>query len=132
MSRILTGRCLCEAIRFQVPDEFRYALNCHCSQCRRTTGSAFKAFAGIEAAKLTVTEGSGTLLRYGRSDNHDARCSICGSFLYSLVRNGSYVHVNLGALADAPSLTPTAHIYVGSKAPWHEITDSLPQHLELP
>ena len=132
MSRILTGRCLCEAVSFQVPDEFRYALNCHCSQCRRTTGTAFKAFAGIEAAKLAVTRGSGTLLRYGGPDNHDARCSICGSFLYSLVRDGRYVHVNLGALADAPSLTPTAHIYVGSKAPWHEITDSLPQHLELP
>jgi hypothetical protein len=132
MSRILTGRCLCEAVRFQVPDEFRYALNCHCSQCRRTTGTAFKAFAGIEAAKLVVTRGSSTLLRYGGSENHDARCSVCGSFLYSLVRNGSYVHVNLGSLADAPTLTPTAHIYVGSKAPWHEITDSLPQHLELP
>lgn len=132
MSRVLTGRCLCEVVKFQVPDEFRYALNCHCSQCRRTTGSAFKAFAGIETAKLVLTEGAGTLLRYGGSDNHDARCSTCGSFLYSLVRDGTYVHVNLGALAHAPTLTPTAHIYVGSKAPWYEITDLLPQHLELP
>jgi hypothetical protein len=132
MSRVLTGRCLCEAVTFQVADEFRYALNCHCSQCRRTTGSAFKAFAGIESQKLSVTQGSGNLLRYGGPNNHDARCPICGSFLYSLVRDGSYVHVNLGTLADAPSLTPTAHIYVGSKAAWYEITDSLPQHLELP
>jgi len=132
MARILTGRCLCEAVKFQVLDEFRYALNCHCSQCRRATGSAFKPFAGIESAKLTVTDGSGNLLRYGDTNNHDARCSICGSYLYSLVRDGNYVHINLGALADAPTLTPTAHIYVGSKAPWYDITDSLPQHLELP
>jgi len=94
MSRILTGRCLCEAVKFQVLDEFRYALYCHCSQCRRATGSAFKPFAGIESAKLTVTEGSGNLLRYGDTNNHDVRCSICGSYLYSLVRDGNYVHID--------------------------------------
>ncbi len=129
---MLTGRCLCETVKFRVLDEFRYAFNCHCSQCRRATGSAFKPFAGIEAAKLTVTEGSGNLRQYGDSNNYDARCAHCGSYLYSLVRDGTYVHINLGALADAPSLTPTAHIYVGSKSPWYDITDSLPQHLELP
>ena len=49
-----------------------------------------------------------------------------------MVRDGQWVHVNLGALHDPPSLRPTAHIYVGSKARWHEITDDLPQHDELP
>ena len=132
MTRMLTGRCLCDAVLFQVPDEFRYALNCHCSQCRRSTGAAFKPFAGIEAAKLVVTKGLDHLSRYGDSENHDARCATCGAFLYSLVANGKYVHVNLGALADAPRLKPTAHIYVGSKAPWYVITDDLPQHSELP
>ena len=42
------------------------------------------------------------------------------------------MHVNLGALRDDPAIRPSAHIYVGSKAPWHEITDDLPQHDELP
>jgi hypothetical protein len=49
-----------------------------------------------------------------------------------VVREGKYVHVNLGSLIDAPSIRPTAHIYVGSKATWHTITDDLPQHDELP
>jgi hypothetical protein len=48
------------------------------------------------------------------------------------VRDGAYVHVALGSLVDAPSLRPTAHIFVGSKAPWFEITDDLPQFDELP
>jgi hypothetical protein len=43
------------------------------------------------------------------------------------VREGAYVHVALGSLVDAPSIRPTAHIFVGSKAPWFEITDNLPQ-----
>jgi hypothetical protein len=53
---------------------------------------------------------------------------VCGSLLYSVVREGAYVHVALGSLVDAPSIRPTEHIFVGSKAPWFEITDDLPQH----
>jgi hypothetical protein len=43
------------------------------------------------------------------------------------VRDGAYVHVALGSLVDAPTLRPTKHIFVGSKAPWFEITDDLPR-----
>jgi hypothetical protein len=46
-ARILAGECFCGAVRYAVADSFEYALNCHCSNCRRTTGSAFKPFAGI-------------------------------------------------------------------------------------
>jgi hypothetical protein len=45
--RTLAGRCYCGAVQYAVADEFAYAANCHCSNCRRTTGSAFKPFAGI-------------------------------------------------------------------------------------
>lgn len=128
----LKGECLCGAVRFTVEDAFRYSLNCHCSQCRRATGAAYKPFAGIERSKLKLVAGASGLLRYGEARDHDTRCGACGSFLYSVVRNGKYVHVNLGALSGLPSMRPTAHIYVGSKAPWHAITDDLPQHEELP
>jgi hypothetical protein len=47
------------------------------------------------------------------------------------VRDGAYVHVALGSLVDPPTIRPTRHIYVASKAPWFEITDDLPQHDEL-
>ena len=46
--RKLAGRCLCGAVHYAVADAFVYAANCHCSNCRRTTGSAFKPSAGIE------------------------------------------------------------------------------------
>ncbi|WP_306224184.1 GFA family protein [Bosea beijingensis] len=125
--RRLKGRCYCGAARFEVADAFRYAANCHCSQCRRTTGSAFKPFAGIERAKLAVTAGADALLIVGEPDNHNAHCRCCGSLLFSVVREGAYVHVALGTLDDAPSLRPDHHIFVGSKAPWYDITDDLPQ-----
>ena len=72
------------------------------------------------------------MLIVGNEFTHDARCSRCDSLLYSLVRLGQYVHVTIGTLDTSPSLTPTAHIYVGSKAPWFTIGDGLPQHEELP
>ena len=129
-NRMLTGQCECGAVRYQVADAFLYAANCHCSRCRAATGSAFKPFAGIESDKLEVTDGASGLLVVGEKDLNDTRCGACGSLLYSVVRDGDYVHLAMGSLVDTPSIRPTHHIFVGSKAPWFEITDNLPQFEE--
>jgi hypothetical protein len=130
-SRSLGGACACGAVRYEVADAFLYAANCHCSRCRAATGTAFKAFAGIEREQLALTGGADSLLIVGEEDANDTRCADCGSLLFSVVRDGRYVHVAMGSLVDAPTIRPTEHIYVGSKAPWYEITDDLPQHEEL-
>jgi hypothetical protein len=129
-ARMLAGQCQCAAVRYRVPDAFLYAANCHCSQCRAATGSAFKAFAGIERTKLEITQGMDSLLVFGDEELNDTRCGRCGSLLFSVVRNGDFVHVAMGSLVDAPSMRPTEHIFVGSKAPWFQITDELPQAQE--
>ena len=126
---MLSGGCWCGAVRYEVADEFLYAFNCHCSRCRATTGSAYKAIAGIEREKLTVVQGADQLLVVGDDVDvlNDTRCASCGSFLFSVVRDGAYVHVGMGSLIDMPVIRPNHHIFVGSKAPWFEITDDLPQ-----
>jgi hypothetical protein len=125
---MLNGRCLCGGVEYQVADAFEYAMNCHCSDCRRTTGSAFKPIAGVRRELFQVSGAKGSLLIYGSAaGSHDAHCATCGSFLYSVVRDGAYVHVGMGTLVDEPSIRPSMHIFVGSKAKWHEITDDLPQ-----
>jgi hypothetical protein len=131
IDRPLAGACECGAVRYEVADAFSYAANCHCSRCRAATGTAFKAFAGIERRKLAITTGHDTLLIFGEENENDTRCGVCGSLLFSVVRDGAFVHVAMGSLVDAPSIRPTEHIFVGSKAPWFEITDALPQHEEL-
>jgi hypothetical protein len=118
-------------VRYRVRDEFAYAANCHCSNCRASTGSAFKPFAGIERDKLELVTGGDNLLVWGHDTGNHTRCGICGSLLYSVVRGGAYVHVALGSLGDDPTIRPTEHIFVGSKAPWFTITDGLPQNEEL-
>lgn len=126
--RMLSGRCLCGTVTYQVADAFLYALNCHCSDCQRATGSAFKPLAGIERDKLRLVTGSDRLMVRGQPVNHDARCAACGSLLYSVVADGARVHIILGTLTDTPSRTPECHIFVGSKAAWYTIADDLPQY----
>jgi len=130
MKKMLTGSCYCGAATYAVPDEFLYAAYCHCSNCRRTTGSAFKPFAGIERVKVVSTCDSDKLQIFGDADGNNTHCATCGSLLYSVVREGAYMHVAMGTLVDAPSIRPAHHIFVGSKAPWYEITDGLPQYDE--
>jgi hypothetical protein len=125
--RLLVGNCECGTVRYKVSDAFLYAANCHCSNCRAATGSAFKAFAGIERDKLEITGGHDKIMVCGEEDLNNTRCGVCGALLFSVVREGGYVHVAMGSLVDAPSIRPTEHIFVGSKAAWFEITDELPQ-----
>ena len=130
--RVLTGQCLCRAVTYAVADAFHYAMFCHCSNCRRATGSAFKPFAGIPREKLSIVQGKQHVKDYGGDGNFDAHCRECGSLLYSVVRDGKYVHVAMGTLIEEPSIRPDKHIFVGSKAGWHDITDDLPQYEAFP
>lgn len=127
MARDLAGSCLCGAARYRVEDAFAYAMNCHCSQCRRTTGSAFKPMGGIPVEKVRLEAPEAALLRFGKGEIADIHCGACGSLLYSIVREGKWAHVAYGTLIDPPSLAPQEHIFAADGAPWAPITDGLPQ-----
>jgi hypothetical protein len=112
----LAGKCGCGAVRYRVADEFLYAANCHCSRCHAATGSAFKPFAGIEREKLEITDGLDRLLVFGEEDSNDTRRAVCGSLLFSVVREGAYVHVALGRSSTLPPFGPAG---TSSSAPRH-------------
>ena len=132
-SRTLLGKCLCGAVQVSIADEFLYAGYCHCPDCRASSGSAFSAFAGIRKEKLQLTCDEESISKFRKNeDNVIYFCRHCGSWLFSIVRNGEFAHVRLGILIDDPSIRPTFHIFVGSKAPWDTICDGLPQFAGLP
>ena len=129
---VLRGRCACNAIAFEVADEFVVAYNCHCSNCRALTGSAFLPWGEIEPEKRTVTSGAGSLSVVGDAEGHHAtHCGECFSLLHWTGYEGK-IRVPDGLLVDALALVPTAHMFVGPKAPWYEISDDLPQYDESP
>jgi hypothetical protein len=72
---VLRGRCACNAVAYEVSDEFVAAYNCHCSNCRAMTGGAFLPVGRIGRDKLTVTKGAESLLVEGDPDSsYEVRC----------------------------------------------------------
>jgi hypothetical protein len=129
---VLRGRCVCRAVAYEVSDEFVAAYNCHCSNCRALSGSAFLAVGQIDGSKITVTKGAESLLIEGDSGSaYEVRCGECFSLLYWSYPDAS-VGVPYGTLIDEPSLKPMHHQFVGSKAAWYEILDDLPRYDEYP
>ena len=125
------GKCLCQAVEYSVEGPFLYAGYCHCSQCRRASGSAFNAFAGARRSSLKILRGGESIATYKKAEDSELHfCRICGSNLFSVKRNAGLVHIRMGTLIDQPAIKPMAHVFVGSKAPWDEITDALPQFQE--
>ena len=115
-------------------DEFLVAFNCHCSNCRATTGLGVSPWGEIEREKLRVTKGEGSLMPVGDAGgDHEMRCRD-GAVHFSTGPRviGTHVRVPYGTLVDQPALKPTAHMFVGSKAPWFQILDDLPQHVAYP
>jgi len=128
--QLLTGRCLCEGIAYEIRGELGPIFNCHCSKCRRWHGAAFRTRATINAHQFSWLKGEDLLARYHSSEfvvKHF--CKVCGSNLISTYDNDpNKIGVPLGGLEQAPSNRPEGHFWVGSKSPWHEITDGLPQY----
>jgi hypothetical protein len=77
-----TGTCFCGSVHYAVAGDFEYAFHCHCSNCRRTTGSAFKPLAGIKCDNVVVIEGNEHLMIVGEENNDDTHCRLCSLPLF--------------------------------------------------
>ena len=129
----LKGSCLCGRVKISVPDRFSYFGSCHCSQCRKFSGSAFSALAGIPYEDFNVVSGENEIRYFVKSETGTlAFCGNCGSSLFGKRSDIRMIHLRAGILDDAPSQQPTYHVCTKSKAPWHTITDDLKQYEELP
>lgn len=123
----LKGSCLCGTVAIEVPDNFDFIGNCHCTECRKWTGSAFASGGSVKPDDLAIIKGEDSIVRYQKSESTElAFCGKCGASLYSWKPGLGFYLVRLGILDDAPRQAPTLNMFVGDKAPWHEITDDLP------
>jgi hypothetical protein len=131
---MITGSCLCGGVRYEIDGKIGPALNCHCSMCRKATGAAFRSRVAVPRMNFRWVTGEDLLTYYDCSPTTTRTfCKVCGSTLVSLFHdNPDTLGLPMGTLDDDPSIRPQFHVFVGSKAPWFEITDRLPQYDEFP
>lgn len=126
---MLKGKCQCGAVQYQVDGDLVEFSHCHCSICRRLHGAAFATFVGAKSGDFQVLQGQDNIKRYGFSENSDsAFCTTCGSRLFVEYKpDMSTLYIAAGTLEGDVDTSEGFHAFVGSKAPWFEITDDLPQ-----
>ena len=127
------GRCLCGALNYELNGPFSAMIHCHCSMCRKHHGTGFATFVVGPIAGYRILSGEDKLARYQSSPNGMRTfCSACGSAGPTTMPEPGIAAAPAAALEGDLGIKPQSHIFVGSKAPWDIITDSLPQHDAYP
>lgn len=125
---MVRGSCRCGAVAFEA-DELTHIAYCHCSLCRKASGSLYGtwAYARPEAFRFTAGADRVTLPHPGANKGW---CAACGTRLPALPAGVRLVVIPAGCLDSEPGVRPAFHQFVGSKVAWDEIADTLPKFAE--
>ena len=129
------GSCVCGAVHFRVtgaPLVFQY---CHCSRCRKDSGSAHGAKLFVPVAQFAWERGDEHVTRYELESAKywsSAFCTKCGSKMPWVTRNGKTMCVPAGSLDDDPNVGPSRNIFFGSRAAWYSHASELEVHDDHP
>jgi len=116
------GSCLCGEVAFEVAAPFDEFLNCHCSRCRKATGTAHSCEVIVKASALRWTRGETLLRRYDLPSARSfatAFCSQCGSPMPHLTRSGGEAIIPAGAFDQPLGCSPDRHVQWASRADWY-------------
>jgi hypothetical protein len=123
--------CLCGAVSWNIEGPFAWMTHCHCSRCRKSHGAAFATWAAAPVSGFHL-DGSEHVVRFPSSPEFPrCFCDRCGAVVPG-DPYGDHMFVPAGNFLDDPGTRPVGHIFVGSKAPWFDITDALPQFAAYP
>lgn len=127
---MITGRCECGLVKYEVDGELVDYCHCHCSICRRLHGAAFATWGGVSRNEFSYTSGETNLKAYAFSEKADSLfCDSCGSrVLVDFKPETDMLYITLGTVDGDVRCPSGFHQFVGSKAPWFEISDDLPQY----
>ncbi len=128
-----TGSCLCGAVQYEIVGPFPMMVHCHCSRCRKHHGTAFASFVIAPLTGLRWIQGEDAIVSYASTaHSHRSFCRHCGSVAPNLMPEAGIAACPAGNLMGDFSVDSQAHIFVGSKAEWEILTDSLPRFDEYP
>ena len=122
------GSCLCGAVQFEIDGKTTDIGMCHCSKCRKVSGTASNATLMASRENFWWVSGEDALMKFAMEDGWGAwRCSVCGSPVPKLHPGGGAYWVPVGLLDSDPGVRIAGNIFVGSKAPWDEIGGEEPK-----
>jgi hypothetical protein len=122
---MLSGRCGCGAVRFEIDRAPHVALYCHCTRCQHRTGSGAQATARVEAGSVRITRGEEHVRTWAPEGGFEKLfCGECGSALFTRdPERGEITGVRMGVIDGDPGIRPSAHQFVAYAAPWEPIPD---------
>lgn len=127
------GSCLCGTVRYEVAGPFDMMAHCHCSMCRKHHGAMFATFVTAPLAGFKWVSGQDNVESYRSSElGHRYFCRSCGSVTPMLMKEMGIAILPAGNLEGDIGIRPQMHMFAESRAPWHPITDALPQHDAYP
>ena len=129
---MLTGSCLCGAIRYTIDADVKELRACHCTNCQKQSGAQGTVNALLPSAAFRLTQGTPkrfTAVADSGRTLHRYFCGDCGSGIYSQREaNPEMVVVRAGTLDDAPDMKITGHIWTKSARNWAHIDAGSMQH----
>jgi hypothetical protein len=129
------GSCLCGEVEFSIDALPTRIVQCHCSRCRKSRGTAHGVNTFVAQSSFRFTRGAQHVREFklpGSFMYATAFCDCCGSLMPVLFAPMKQYMVPVGALDGSFTVQGGVNIYVGSKASWFDITDAYPQFAELP
>lgn len=120
MENMATGQCLCGAVKFRISGEFESFFLCHCSRCRKDSGSAHSANLFSSTASVSWLSGEEYIRVFRLSGSRHVKCfcTNCGSALPFSEEGQSLLAVPAGSLDSRVGMRPNAHICCASRADW--------------
>lgn len=129
----MRGKCLCGAVNFELKGAIPNLYQCHCSLCRRATGSSANAALRIEAGQFAWIDGADQITEFETDGGYKSHfCRRCGSPVPNPTAGGSLYWVPAGLLEDGGGIRLAAHLYVDSRAGWDEIAAAGEHFAEMP
>ena len=135
MNDSLHGSCLCGAITCAVDPPFQKMIHCHCSRCRKASGTGHATNLIVPPGHVRWLSGEALIARYDLPTAASFSkwfCSRCGAPVPRLARTGKWMVVPAGSLDTAPPMTPTDHIFWTSRVAWGCESGGLPTHTAYP
>ena len=131
----LEGSCLCGTVQYQATGKPTRFYHCHCSRCRKSSGTGHATNLFLDEAQLVFTKGEDAVQRYKIPEAERFTrqfCSKCGSSVARFVPELNGIVIPAGSLDNDPPIMPQARIYWDSRAQWSCNEEPIPCFAELP